>query len=119
MKKLVGKPVSQGIIIGKAQLFNSKKEFIFKEKIDKKSVEKEIKRFSNSIKATRSQLKDIYTNLKKTIGEESALIIKTQSMLLEETRLIDEIKQIIRNKLVRSEWAIKEIEKNMSIILKK
>jgi len=111
MKKLVGKPVSQGIIIGKAQLFNSKKEFIFKEKIDKKSVEKEINRFSNSIKATRSQLKDIYTNLKKTIGEESALIIKTQSMLLEETRLIDEIKQIIRNKLVRSEWAIKEIEK--------
>lgn len=111
MKHLKGTPVSQGIVIGKAQLLNSNKEFIFKEKIDKIKLKSEIDRFENSILITMKQLRDIYRSLKRTVGEESALIIKTQSMLLEETRLIDEIKQIITDKLVRSEWAIKEVEK--------
>lgn len=111
MKKIKGIPVSQGIVIGKAQLFNSKREFILKEKIDISNIDKEIKRFIKSLDVTKSQLKDMYENLKKSVGEDSALIIKTQFMILEEPRLTDEIKNIIMEERVKSEWAIKEVEK--------
>ncbi|HLP58721.1 MAG TPA: phosphoenolpyruvate-utilizing N-terminal domain-containing protein, partial [Candidatus Deferrimicrobium sp.] len=111
MKKIIGKPVSSGIIIGKALLFNSHKEIVFKENINEDAIEKEIDRFENAIKKTRAQLKKIYLNLHKTMGKDSALIIETQYLLLKEGNLISDIRDLIVAELVNTEWAIKEIEK--------
>ncbi len=119
MKILKGKPVSQGLVIGKAQLLNSKRDFILKEVIDGSGIESEIKRFDQSLEITRKQLEEIYKNLLKSIGEESALIIKTQLLLLNETGLVSEIKNIIKEKKVRTEWAIKEIEKKYVLHFRK
>lgn len=111
MKKIIGKPVSSGIIIGKALLFNSHKEIVFKENISQDAIEKEINRFENAVKKTRAQLKKIYLNLHKTMGKDSALIIETQYLLLKEGNLITDIRDLIVAELVNTEWAIKEIEK--------
>jgi phosphotransferase system enzyme I (PtsI) len=111
MKKIIGKPVSSGIIIGKALLFNSHKEIVFKESISEDAVEKEINRFENSVKKTRAQLKKIYLNLQKSMGKDSALIIETQYLLLKEGNLISDIRNLIVSEMVNTEWAIKEVEK--------
>ncbi len=111
MKKLKGKPVSQGIVIGTATILKSQKDIVLKEKLDKSSVPAELKRFSNALRSTRLQLKKIYKNLQQVMGNDSSLIIESQSMLLNDTRLINEIREKIRKNHMNSEWAIREVSK--------
>ena len=119
MKQIKGKPVSAGIIMGKALLFNFQKQIFFKEKINKDTIETEINRFNNAVKITRAQLKKIYKNLQKTMGKESALIIETQFLLVKEGNLVNDIRDIITAEAVRTEWAIKEVERKYIDIFKK
>ncbi|MCK4761902.1 MAG: phosphoenolpyruvate--protein phosphotransferase [Candidatus Aminicenantes bacterium] len=111
MKIIKGKPVSAGIVTGKALLFNSKKEIILKEKIDKEFTAAEIDRFNKAVKKTRGQLKKIYDNLQKIMGKEPALIIDTQYALLTDGNLTSDIKHYITANSVKAEWAIKQVEK--------
>jgi phosphotransferase system enzyme I (PtsI) len=111
MKIIKGKSVSSGIIMGKALLYDSQKEIILREKISSEAIEKEINRFDNAIKKTRAQLKKIYKNLQKILGKDSALIIETQYQLLKDGNLVNDIKNMIITQTVKTEWAIKEIEK--------
>jgi len=111
VKKIKGKPVSPGIVVGKALLFNSHKEIVIREKIDKCAVDGELKRFNQAVKRSRAQLRKIYNNLQKVMGKDSALIIETQHLLLKEGNLTGEIKKIINSEAVRTEWAIKQIDK--------
>lgn len=116
MKQIKGKPVSSGIVTGKALVYNSKKQIILKEKIPKNSTKQEIDRFNRAVKLTKTQLKKIFNNLNKTMGKESALIIETQYLLVKEGNLINDIKKKIITESVKAEWAIKEIEKKYSDI---
>ena len=121
MKQIKGKPVSPGIMMGKALLFNShqQKQIVFKEKIPKPAIEIETHRFNNSVKITKAQLKKIYKNLQRSMGKESALIIETQYLLVTEGNLINDIKKLISQESVRAEWAIKQIEKKYVDIFNK
>lgn len=121
MKQIKGKPVSPGIMMGKALLFNShqQSQIVLKEKIPKEAVETEINRFNNAVKITKAQLKKIYKNLQKTMGKESALIIETQYLLVKEGNLINDMRKLISRESVRAEWAIKQIEKKYVDIFNK
>ena len=111
MQRIKGKAVSPGIVMGKALLYNSRQEIILHERIGEGDVEKEIWRLANAVKKAQAQLKKIHHDLQKMMGKDSALIIETQYMLLKDSNLISEIKDVIRKNLVKAEWAIKEIER--------
>ena len=121
MKQIKGKPVSPGIMMGKALLFNShqQQQIVFKEKIPRQAIETETHRINNAIKITKAQLKKIYKNIQKAMGKESALIIETQYLLVKEGNLINDIKKLISRESVRAEWAIKQIEKKYVDIFNK
>ena len=63
MRKIKGKPVSSGIVIGRALIFNSQAKIVLKEKINTELVDTEIKRLNNAVRKTRSQLKKIFQDL--------------------------------------------------------
>jgi len=111
MIRIKGKAVSPGIAMGRALLYNFEKEVIRAENIGEKSVEKEIWRLENAVKKSQAQLKKINLGLQKIMGKDAAFIIETQYLLLKDSHLLDEIRGTIQNKLVKAEWAIKEIEK--------
>ena len=111
MQRIKGKAVSPGIVMGKALLYNSRQEIILHERIGEGDVEKEIWRLSNAVKKAQAQLKKIHHDLQKMMGKDSALIIETQYMLLKDSNLINDIKDVIRKNLVKAEWAIKEIDR--------
>jgi len=111
MKKLKGKPVSQGIVIGRATILKSHTDIVFKETLERSAVPQELQRFNDALKSTKLQLKKMYKNLQQVMGKDSSLIIESQSMLLNDTRLINEIRDKIRMNHVNSEWAIKEVSK--------
>ncbi len=110
-KTISGNPITSGVEIGYAFLFQSKENQIFKESISRNKVKSEEVRFLNGVKESQSQLKKISKNLEKKLGKESALIIETQYLLLKDKELLNSIIAIIRNESVKSEWAIKQIEK--------
>lgn len=105
--------------MGKALLYNSQKEIILREKINSEAIESEINRFDKAVKKTQAQLKKIYENLQKTMGKDSALIIETQYLLIKEGNLVNDIKNMIITQAVKTEWAIKEIEKKYTEIFNK
>jgi phosphotransferase system enzyme I (PtsI) len=111
MIRIKGKAVSPGIVMGKAMLYNSEKIPVRPERIGEKAVEKEIWRLENAVKKTQAQLMKINRDLRKMMGPDSALIIETQSLLLKDSHLLEEIKAGIKNSLYSAEWAIKETEK--------
>ena len=111
MIRIKGKAVSPGIAMGRALLYNFEKEVIRAENISEKSVEKEIWRLENAVKKSQAQLKKINRDLQKIMGKDAAFIIETQYLLLKDSHLLDEIRGTIQDKLVKAEWAIKEVEK--------
>ena len=111
MIRIKGKAVSPGIAMGRALLYNYEKEVIRAENIGEKSVEKEIWRLENAVKKSQAQLKKINLGLQKIMGKDAAFIIETQYLLLMDSHLLDEIRGTIQNKLVKAEWAIKQVEK--------
>lgn len=111
MNHIKGKAVSAGIAFGKALLYTSQQQIVLREKIAPEAVEKEIWRFSNAVRKTQAQLRKIHHDLQKIMGKDSALIIETQHMLLKDSKLLNEVKGIIKKNGVKSEWAIKEVEK--------
>jgi phosphotransferase system enzyme I (PtsI) len=111
MKILKGKPVSSGIGIGEALLYDTREALILKEKVDADLVKTEINRFNNAVKKSKAQLKKIYNNVLKIMGTNSALIIETQRLLLKDGNLINDIKKLITTESIKAEWAIKRTEK--------
>jgi len=107
---LKGKPITSGIETGKAFLFHSQRDHIFKEHIKKNKINDEKNRFLNAVRKSKSQLKKISADLEKKLGKESALIIETQYLLLKDKTLLDSIMKIIEFESVRSEWAIHSVE---------
>jgi phosphotransferase system enzyme I (PtsI) len=111
MLRIKGKAVSPGITLGPAMLYDFAREVIRPENISAKSVEREIWRLENAVKKSQAQLKKINSGLQKIMGKDAAFIIETQYMLLKDSHLLDEIKDAIQGRLVKAEWAIKEVER--------
>jgi phosphotransferase system enzyme I (PtsI) len=111
MLRIKGKAVSPGITLGPAMLYDFAREVIRPENIGAKSVEREIWRLENAVKKSQAQLKKINSGLQKIMGKDAAFIIETQYMLLKDSHLLDEIKDAIQGRLVKAEWAIKEVER--------
>ncbi len=111
MNKIKGKPASSGIATGKVLLYNSKNTIVLKEEITEQQAEVEIRRLNNAIRKTKAQLKKIQKDLHLSMGKDSALIIETQSALVNEGNLVNDIRALVRTKLVKVEWAVKEVEK--------
>ena len=111
MTRIKGKAVSPGIVMGRALLYNFEKEVIRAESIREKAVEQEVWRLENAVKKSQAQLKKINLGLQKIMGKDAAFIIETQYLLLKDSHLLDEIRGTIQSRLVKAEWAIKEVEK--------
>jgi len=111
MERIRGKIVSAGIVSGKALLYSSQKEIVRLDKVSPENCEKEIWRFDNAVKKTQAQLKKIQQDLARVMGKDAAFIIETQSLLLQDSNLLNEINGLIKNSLLKAEWAIQEVEK--------
>lgn len=111
MFRLKGQAVSAGVLLGKARLLAPEKIQVQFSSIDPSGLEKEQNRLRDAVARTRAQLKKIGQDLEKKMGRDAALIIETQYLLLQDSGFLTEINDQIRGKLVKAEWAIKEVER--------
>ncbi len=102
--KFSGNGVSPGVVFGQALKLDKRNRAIPKMHID--DVEEEIRRFSNAIEQSKSQLKVLKNRLEEKIGSEHSVILDTHILILEDQSLQAEILESIRKERANSEWAV-------------
>ena len=106
IKRLRGIGVSPGIAMGEVSLservvFTSRREVI-----PEGQVEDELRRLNRAIERTKSELIAIKSEIGDRMGEEHAFIFEAHLMILEDPSLLAGLEKVIREDMVRSEWAL-------------
>ena len=106
-----GIAVSKGVAIGKAYLLDRSKFCIFKQKLKKHEVEREIERFRDAIAKTKLQLTDIKNRAEK-IADKYAVILDTYILLLDDDILVNDTIENIKKQGTNAEWTLNQTLQN-------
>lgn len=107
---LRGKPAVAGIGIGKAR-FLRRSTRIVSANIVRGEEREQVKRLEEAVRRTRTELTDIKNEIKEKIGDDHALILESQLLLLEDKKLIEEMISRIVENLETAEKAIESLIK--------
>jgi phosphotransferase system enzyme I (PtsI) len=104
-----GTAVSPGIAIGPLVLLYADEHIIRKRRIRPEDVAGEITRFEAALLKTRQQIQVIRNELASSIGEEDASIFDAHILLLEDTSLIESVKEQLVSRLVNVDFAYEQV----------
>jgi len=104
MRKIKGIAVSAGVAFGRVRILTRKKIVIKNKAIVKEQIETELIRFSTSVEEMVNELDQLICNLSE--NDESAAILSTQKMILEDPEFTSNIKQLIEKDLMSLEQAV-------------
>ncbi len=98
---------SPGIAIGMA--FVKKDPEVIVQKKTIVNVIGEIEKFNAAIEKARNEIKILYENTLKTVGEEEAKIFEAHMMMLDDPEVFGKVREKIKAESVNAEWIIKEV----------
>jgi len=104
-----GTAVSPGIVIGPLVLLYADEHIIRKRRIRPEDVAGEIARFEAALLKTRQQIQVIRNELASSIGETDASIFDAHILLLEDTSLIESVKEQLVSRLVNVDFAYEQV----------
>src|SRR5271170_6963028 len=104
-----GTPVSPGIAIGPLLLLYADEHIIRKRRIRPEDVPGEIARFEAALLKTRQQIQVIRNQLASAVGEADASIFDAHLLLLEDTSLIESVKEQLQGRLVNVDFAYEQV----------
>jgi phosphotransferase system enzyme I (PtsI) len=76
--------------------------------IEESMIKKEIERVNLAISNSKYELKQLYENIKNTIGKNEAKIFETHILILDDKQVISKILNKIKDSKINAEYAIKE-----------
>jgi phosphotransferase system enzyme I (PtsI) len=106
-KMIKGIGASPGIAIGMA--FVKKDPEVIVQKKTIVNVIGEIEKFNAAIEKARNEIKILYENTLKTVGEEEAKIFEAHMMMLDDPEVFGKVREKIKAESVNAEWIIKEV----------
>lgn len=112
MKKMYGKPVYKGIIMGPVVVLKNKDQIVKRSKIEEPQAE--IKRVEAAAEQAKNQLQALYDKAVKEVGEASAAIFEVHQMMLEDEDYLDSIHNMIETEMVNAEYAVAVTGDNFS-----
>lgn len=104
---LHGIGVSRGIAIGKIQVIQRDKLEIHEKKIGGDKLEDEVRRFEQALTNARQQLRAIRNHIPAGTGADIAAFIDAHLLMLEDSALVHEPANLIRELGCNAEWALK------------
>jgi phosphotransferase system enzyme I (PtsI) len=104
-----GTAISPGIAIGPLLLLYADEHIIRKRRIRPEDVPGEIARFEAALLKTRQQIQAIRNQLASSIGEADASIFDAHILLLEDTSLIESVKEQLQSRLVNVDFAYEQV----------
>ena len=106
-KKFKGIVASPGIVIGRAYLLDRRKVVVADQKIQESGVKDEVVRFKNAVEISRNQLEELKQRISKQLGQSHLYVLDTHIMLLEDTKLSEDVIRQITDSHVNAEGALK------------
>ena len=106
---LNGIPVSPGVVIGKVLLLDSRISAVSKYKINKDRIVKEIIRFTRALSKTKRELIEIQRKFVDKVGETHAAIFDAHLLMLEDSSLIEETIEQIRDEQFNVEFVFSQV----------
>ena len=106
MITLTGKKVAEGIAVGKLTFYKRGKKEI--RRIYVEDAKKEVLRFKKACEKAVQEIKELYAEMTREIGEANAAMFEMQLMVLEDVEYIDSVNNIIMNQKFNAEYAVKE-----------
>ena len=104
MITLTGKKVAEGIAVGRLTFYKRGKKEI--RRIYVEDAKKEVLRFKKACEKAVQEIKELYAEMTREIGEANAAMFEMQLMVLEDVEYIDN--NIIMNQKFNAEYAVKE-----------
>ena len=109
-----GTAVSSGIAIGPLLLLYADEHIIRKRRIRPEDVAGEIARFEAALLKTHQQIQGIRNQLASSIGEADASIFDAHILLLEDTSLIESVKEHLQTRLVNVDFAYEQVVRSFT-----
>jgi len=103
---LKGIAASSGIVIGRAFLVHRGKMRIPQKAIGPPQVAAEIKRFKRAIERSKRQLREIKEKITAEEVRRHFFILDVHLMFLDDTMLIQDTIEVIKNRRINAEWAL-------------
>jgi phosphoenolpyruvate-protein phosphotransferase (PTS system enzyme I) len=107
--RIQGTPVSPGIAIGPVLLLFADEHIVRKRRIRPEDVTGEITRFEAALLKTRQQIQAIRNQLAASIGEADASIFDAHILSLEDSSLIESVKEQVTSRLVNVDFAYEQV----------
>src|SRR5882762_6695647 len=104
-----GTAVSPGIAIGPLVLLYADEHIVRKRRIRPEDTAGEITRFEAALLKTRQQIQSIREQLATSIGEADASIFDAHILSLEDSSLIESVKEQVHSRLVNVEFAYEQV----------
>src|SRR5687767_12925157 len=104
-----GRAVSRGVGIGKALGLYGRKRQFYRIRIEKSKIERELRRFHAAIRLAKRQLNKLRKSKNQTNGQNRSNIFEAHLLFLEDKSLLGKIENIIKEKKVNAEWAVKVV----------
>lgn len=104
---ITGRAVSRGVTVGKVVcLYGSKKQF-YRVYLQKMQIGDELERLRAAVQLAKLQLKEISALQSTSIDKNKIGIFEAHSLILEDNSLLLKIENVIQEKNVNAEWAVK------------
>lgn len=112
MLTITGKPVFKTVSIGPLAIFY--RNTLSAKLCEADNAEAEIQRFCSARTAAVAQLKKLYADALRTVGEKDAAIFEVHQMMLEDDDFIISVEKHIRNEKLKAEVALEKSAREFS-----
>ncbi|MFH0963878.1 MAG: phosphoenolpyruvate--protein phosphotransferase [Planctomycetota bacterium] len=107
IKKGIG--VSPGVVMGKAFVLESDEQPIMRRFFARDELEQELSRFEQAVERAHQEVQLRADQVRETIGEEYSGIFQAHLRMLEDKKLLLEVRQLITEKNFTAEYAVSRI----------
>ena len=111
--ELKGTGVSPGIAVGQALILDQQRAPVFRLAVPPDQIEREVKRLTRAVAASRVQLQAIKERLSREVGMPHAYIFDAHLLMLEDPLLLDRTVVVIREEHVNAEWALRTVSEKL------
>jgi phosphotransferase system enzyme I (PtsI) len=102
--------VSDGAVSGRVlRIHSGGRHSIYRVKLEDGEVSREVRRYKAAVRLARRQLLTLKKRAARTLGEEHAYIFDAHLLMLEDSKLNEDVEAVIRDESVNSEWAVKVV----------
>lgn len=107
-----GVGVSPGIAIGRA-LIIEKNIAVYRVPVKQEEIVREVRRFTDALEKTQSELRDLKAKVSRSIGDEYASIFDAHAMIVSDPSFSDQVIQKIQQERINAEWALSEVQEEL------